>query len=176
MGWDARVLTAAPLVTGPPPATAVTLPGVEWVTVAELTDDGGPVVDVSTSTTYARGHVPGAVWATRRDLVEADELDGAVVVSEDGGVAAFAAAEAAARRGVRRRVLAGGTAAWREAGRDLTAAGATWWSTPSDVYVRPYVGTSVDRAVMQAYLDWEHGLVAQLERDGTHRFRVLGGR
>jgi hypothetical protein len=29
---------------------------------------------------------------------------------------------------------------------------------------------------MQAYLDWEHGLVAQLERDGTHRFRVLGGR
>jgi len=26
---------------------------------------------------------------------------------------------------------------------------------------------------MQAYLDWEYGLVAQLERDGTHGFRVL---
>jgi hypothetical protein len=26
---------------------------------------------------------------------------------------------------------------------------------------------------MQAYLDWEYGLVAQLARDGTHRFRVL---
>jgi hypothetical protein len=26
---------------------------------------------------------------------------------------------------------------------------------------------------MQAYLDWEFGLVAQLERDGTHGFRVI---
>ncbi len=25
---------------------------------------------------------------------------------------------------------------------------------------------------MQAYLDWEFGLVAQLERDGTHGFAV----
>ena len=28
---------------------------------------------------------------------------------------------------------------------------------------------------MQAYLDWEHGLVAQLKRDGTHGFTVLAG-
>ncbi len=26
---------------------------------------------------------------------------------------------------------------------------------------------------MQAYLDWEFGLVQQLERDGTHGFWVL---
>jgi len=26
---------------------------------------------------------------------------------------------------------------------------------------------------MQGYLDWEFGLVAQLERDGTHGFQVL---
>jgi len=26
---------------------------------------------------------------------------------------------------------------------------------------------------MQAYLDWEYGLVAQLERDGTHGFFVI---
>jgi hypothetical protein len=26
---------------------------------------------------------------------------------------------------------------------------------------------------MQAYLDWEYGLVAQLERDGTHGFYVI---
>jgi hypothetical protein len=34
----------------------------------------------------------------------------------------------------------------------------------------------VDPAVTQAYLDWEHGLVAQLERDGTYGFTVLTGR
>ncbi|ORU01593.1 glpE, partial [Klebsiella pneumoniae] len=26
---------------------------------------------------------------------------------------------------------------------------------------------------MQAYLEWEYGLVDQLARDGTHGFRVL---
>jgi len=93
-------------------------------------------------------------------------------------VAAFTAAEAAARRGARLRVLAGGTAAWRSAGRRLAdgAIDGRWSSAPDDVYVRPYVGTSVAPAVMQAYLDWEHGLVAQLGHDGTHRFWVLGAR
>ena len=42
-----------------------------------------------------------------------------------------------------------------------------------DVYRRPYEGTDVDPAVMQAYLDWEYGLVGQLGRDGSHGFWVL---
>ena len=42
-----------------------------------------------------------------------------------------------------------------------------------DVYRRPYEGTGVHPDAMQAYLDWEYGLVGQLERDGTHGFRVL---
>jgi len=40
-------------------------------------------------------------------------------------------------------------------------------------YRRPYEGTDNPAAAMQAYLDWEFGLIAQLERDGTHFFRVL---
>jgi rhodanese-related sulfurtransferase len=40
-------------------------------------------------------------------------------------------------------------------------------------YKRPYEGTDNPVSAMQAYLDWEYGLVAQLERDGTHVFRVL---
>ncbi|OXH81547.1 glpE, partial [Burkholderia multivorans] len=28
-------------------------------------------------------------------------------------------------------------------------------------------------AAMQAYLDWEYGLVDQLKRDGTHHFSVI---
>jgi hypothetical protein len=39
-------------------------------------------------------------------------------------------------------------------------------------YKRPYEGTDSPRSAIQAYLDWELGLVAQLERDGTHGFRV----
>nr|MBA2817080.1 Sulfurtransferase [Candidatus Pantoea persica] len=41
-----------------------------------------------------------------------------------------------------------------------------------DHYRRPYEGTDIGSAVMQAYLEWEYGLVAQLDRDGTHGFRV----
>jgi hypothetical protein len=42
-----------------------------------------------------------------------------------------------------------------------------------DRYRRPYEGTDAPREAMQAYLDWEFGLVEQLRRDGTHGFRVL---
>ena len=40
-------------------------------------------------------------------------------------------------------------------------------------YKRPYEGTDNAAAAMQAYLEWEFGLVAQLERDGTHGFIVI---
>ena len=45
--------------------------------------------------------------------------------------------------------------------------------SPIDVYKRPYEGTDIDAQAMQAYLEWEYGLVAQLERDGTHGFHVI---
>lgn len=44
---------------------------------------------------------------------------------------------------------------------------------PALRYRRPYEGTQASRAAMQAYLDWEHGLVEQLRRDGTHGFFVI---
>ena len=40
-------------------------------------------------------------------------------------------------------------------------------------YKRPYEGTDNPRAAMQAYLEWEFGLVEQLDRDGTHGFHVI---
>jgi len=44
---------------------------------------------------------------------------------------------------------------------------------PAHRYRRPYEGTNVDEHAMQAYLDWEYGLVDQLRRDGTHGFYVI---
>ena len=35
------------------------------------------------------------------------------------------------------------------------------------------VGTDVDTRAMQAYLDWEFGLVEQLQRDASHGFFVI---
>jgi len=44
---------------------------------------------------------------------------------------------------------------------------------PSQRYRRPYEGTDVNTSAMQAYLDWEFGLVEQLRRDATHGFFVI---
>ena len=40
-------------------------------------------------------------------------------------------------------------------------------------YARPYEGTDASPTATQAYLDWEYGLVAQLERDQSHGFFVI---
>ena len=44
---------------------------------------------------------------------------------------------------------------------------------PAHRYRRPYEGTEVSTAAMQAYLDWEYGLVEQLRRDASHGFFVI---
>ena len=70
-------------------------------------------------------------------------------------------------------MLAGGTAAWAEQGLPLETGPGRLASPLIDRYRRPYEGTDNQREQMQAYLDWEYGLVAQLGRDGTHGFKVL---
>ncbi|WP_367880387.1 hypothetical protein [Acinetobacter baumannii] len=42
-----------------------------------------------------------------------------------------------------------------------------------DRYKRPYEGTDNSIQAMQDYLEWEYGLVAQLNTDGTHGFFVV---
>jgi hypothetical protein len=65
--------------------------------------------------------------------------------------------------------------AWIEYGLNESAItrSTRFLASPIDVYKRPYEGTDNPREAMQAYLDWEFGLVAQLERDGTHNFYVI---
>jgi hypothetical protein len=71
-------------------------------------------------------------------------------------------------------VLEGGNAAWAAQGLPLEHGAQRLASERIDRYRRPSEGTDAPREAMQAYLDWEFGLVAQLGRDGTHGFKVLG--
>jgi rhodanese-related sulfurtransferase len=189
MGWQVALWPpdpAVPAEAGPwrpalPPLPEVTLTGPaqldDWLHAGEAL-----VIDVDTSRRFLDGHVPGAVWALRADLpgrLASGLLDRdsgpvrLVLTSADGILAAFAAADVPQPAQGALTVLAGGTAGWASSGRPLRAGPGEMLSPPVDVYRRPYEGTDVDPAVMQAYLDWEHGLVAQLERDGTHGFTVL---
>jgi rhodanese-related sulfurtransferase len=188
MGWQVALWPpdpAGPVETGPWRPALPPLPGVPLVDPATVADwlraGQALVVDLDTSRRYLGGHVPGAVWALRADLsgdlasALRDRATCLVLTSADGVLAAFAAADLRPRARAAVVVLDGGTAAWAGSGRPLSAGPGEMLSPPADVYRRPYEGTDAGPAVMQAYLDWEHGLVAQLERDGTHGFTVLTG-
>jgi rhodanese-related sulfurtransferase len=201
MNWDVAIVEASPpdeAETGdwiparppvpaapavPPPALAAPDEVDGW-----LRDGRATVIDIDTSLRFRAGRVPGALWALRTDLpriIQASAGHRVVLASADGYLAAWAASDLASRHsgtgsGDQRRpgvaVLTGGTDAWARSGRSLESGDPgddALLSEPVDVYRRPYEGTDVDAAVMQAYLDWEYGLVAQLERDGTHGFSVL---
>ncbi len=138
---------------------------------------GTMVLDLSRSLAFRAGHVPGALWGIRTRLTRVRErLAGAsevVVTSEDGRLAALAATEIAVLSGARVRVMAGGMAAWRQAGLPVEADR----TIPPDeacvdVYLRPYDRNSGIEAAMKEYLSWEIDLVHEIERDGTVRFGV----
>jgi hypothetical protein len=120
------------------------------------------------------GHLPGAWFVVRANLGKAlDRLPAGrrlVLTSCDGILARYAAADLTVRPVA---VLAGGTAAWKAAGLPVETGLDRSVEDVDDVYKRPYEGTDNASAAMQAYLDWEFGLVEQLARDGTHGFQVL---
>ena len=179
MGWEAYVvrgaLEAEELVSGPGPAGPAGVPAPALVAPPELEalvgSERALVVDLADSRTFRRGHLPGAWHAVRADLPERlaalPPRPVTVLTSPDGMLAAFAAEDVEGDV----RVLDGGTAAWTAAGHGLVP-GEEDRIAPNvnDVWLRPYDrGTGVEDA-MQAYLDWEIDLVAQLARDGTARF------
>ncbi len=190
--------TAGRLERGPWAAERPRLPDVlmagpalvaDWLRAGEAR-----VVDVDTSRRFLAAHVPGAAWALRTDMSRPELIDRLdrldrparpgrpgrtrriVLASSDGYLACWAAADlqpALSEAGIDVVALAAGTEGWARSGRPLVSGPAEMLSPVADVYRRPYEGTGVDPAVMQAYLDWEYGLADQLRRDGTHGFAVL---
>ncbi|KUZ99891.1 sulfurtransferase [Burkholderia ubonensis] len=189
MGWDVRVVEAGARAfgeTGQPPRDVPAAPGVAEVSPAtlagwlrEAAPDEIAIVDVTASANYVKRHIPGAWFAVRAQLRDALAAIPAarryVFTCGSSLLARFAAADARALLPASAQivVLAGGTAAWIDAGLPVEAGDTRLASPRIDRYRRPYEGTDNAAAAMQAYLDWEFGLVDQLKRDGTHHFRVI---
>lgn len=135
------------------------------------------MIDLTSSVNYARKHIPGAWFALRSRLNEAlariPRAGRYVLTCGSGWLAGFAAPDLVGLTESDVYVLDGGTEAWQAAGLPLEESAARLASPPIDRYRRPYEGLDAPVSAMQAYLDWEHGLVEQLRRDGTHHFRVL---
>jgi rhodanese-related sulfurtransferase len=130
--------------------------------------------DVRTPEEYRAGHLPGFRSAPGGQLVQ--EIDhfapvrGArVVLADDLAVRADMTASWLAQMAWEVYVL-------DSAFEDRVAGEGAQALPPRSSqgrYQRPYEGTDASPAAMRAYLDWEFGLVAQLERDQSHGFFVI---
>jgi rhodanese-related sulfurtransferase len=130
--------------------------------------------DIRDADEYAAGHISGFRHYPGGQLVQ--EIDMAapvrgarILLTDNMAVRADMTASWLAQMGWETYVLDGGYDGALEATPPLVSPK----PEPSQRYRRPYEGTDVDTGAMQAYLDWEYGLVEQLRRDETHGFFVI---
>ena len=130
--------------------------------------------DVRSEEEYTAGHLAGFRHYAGGQLVQ--EIDMAapvrgalIVLTDDRRVRADMTASWLAQMGWEVYVLEGGYDGKLEIGPPLVIPK----PDPSHRYRRPYEGTDIKESAMQAYLDWEYGLVEQLRRDGSHGFFVI---
>lgn len=144
---------------------------------AALADDREPVtvIDLGSSVSYERCHIPGALWCVRARLARAlDGLAGRVVLtSADGLLARVALPQARALTGADVQALAGGTDRWMAEGRATASGLERVVGETDDVWYKPYEHRGAHERFMRDYLTWEVALVEQIERDGTTRFRTF---
>jgi len=186
MGWrDVAVLEggleSGGLETGAsqPPMPELAIQSVQTISAsnlqAKIQDGSVTVVDLATSLEYRAAHIPGAWWAIRARLPEAlGKIDGKgalVFTSPDGKLAHLAAGDAQALTDRPVLLLDGGTNAWRTADGSLREGFENMADDNNDVLYKAYDHTENIEFHMQEYLSWETGLVEQIERDGTARFR-----
>lgn len=143
------------------------------------------VLDFSTSLEYRRGHIPSAWWALRGRLQTVVEQLQALPVTPtrlictaaQDALAHLAAADLAAlcpqSMNLTIAVLAGGNAAWREAGYPFSQDDEQFTSEPNEVWYKPYEHRGAVEQAMRDYLTWEVNLVEQIERDGDASFNPL---
>ena len=130
--------------------------------------------DVRSAEEYAAGHIAGFRHYPGGQLVQETDMAAPVrgariLLADDIGPRADMTASWLAQMGWEIYVLEGGFDRELEQG----APPAIPPADPAHRYKRPYEGTDNAAAAMQAYLDWEFGLVDQLARDGTHGFTVI---
>ena len=130
--------------------------------------------DVRDAEEYSAGHLKGFRHYPGGQLVQ--EIDMAapvrgarIVLTDNMSIRADMTASWLAQMGWDVFVLDGGYSGALEAGAPQVVPK----PDPAHRYRRPYEGTDATAEKMQAYFDWEYGLVAQLARDGTHGFFVI---
>jgi rhodanese-related sulfurtransferase len=179
MGHDAVVLdgglseaNAAALVQGDAAWQPPALSGIDAAALHNGLPHGQTqVFDLRSSAAYRAGHIPGARWATRRQLAGVRGVH-VVLVDDDPAVSALAAVDVREHGAASVQRLDGGIPAWHAAGYPLEATPAL----PTDAERIDYLFFVHDRHdgnldAARGYLAWEVGLVAQLDAQERAAFK-----
>jgi len=180
MGCEVAVLTDgihAPLTAPVPQKPPLpTLPSVTITGLQNMIQTGTcSVFDVGPSMNYRKAHIPGSRWSIRPRIVHdaQNARTPIVLVAADADVARLAATELITAGLTDIRLLAGDVTTWTQAGHAAT----TSPDVPPDADCIDYLFFVHDRhagnrAAMRQYLDWETGLMAQLEARDLAVFRL----
>jgi rhodanese-related sulfurtransferase len=144
----------------------------------ESPDENIAVIDLASSTFFKQKHIPDAWWAIRSRLqVEAAKLPSVrkVVLTSEDGVLAHLAQKDLTESDFKPElvVLDGGTKSWIDAGLPVSEGMGKTLSDLDDTWYMPYMHPDAPDELKRAYFEWEYGLVAQIERDGTAKYRIF---
>ena len=136
------------------------------------------LIDVGSSETYREGHIPDSLWVPRSRISLAEKHNGSpahvVIISENASLSQNTLSDArAVWPNANVVILSGGCSAWTESGLPTESGMKDALCVADDVWYKPYEDTEADPAAMQAYFDWEYGLVAKISRDGDAHFQVV---
>lgn len=133
------------------------------------------LVDLRGSMDYRKAHAAGAKWSVRPRLAQdlLDERRPAVIFADDVAAASWAVETEWPAGMERPRLLEGGLDAWRNAGFAVEATS----DEPPDADCIDFLFFVHDRhdgnkEAARRYLDWETGLVAQLDEREIAAFRL----
>ena len=163
-------------------------PAPRAVDVAKLAEmlemNATTVVDVAGSSSYMKGHIPGAWFISRSRLEESIKImppsPSFVVTGNDTALAALTAQDLAKLTGNPVSVLAGGNAAWRKAGLALKSGMEKAATAVNDIFVQPFLWGQLEpaspefRKAADDYLTWELQLPEQLNRAKETDFKMPG--
>ena len=132
-------------------------------------------IDLRSSTSFRKGHVPGSHWSIRPRLVAAaGQTTGRIVlIADDTALAQLGAIDLSEAGFTAMKCLEGGVGAWTAAGYPIEASP----GMPPDADRIDYLFFVHDRhagnrEAMKQYLAWETGLLAQLDEQDRASFKV----
>lgn len=142
--------------------------------ILQISGSGAQVIDIRNSQAFRRAHIPGALWANRARLDVIPNDCPLILCADDAVAADYLARDLRSRGATINGLLEGGLAAWQSAGQPIAATP----DQPADgecidflFFVHDRHDGNLDAA--RRYLEWETGLIAQLDPEELQSFRLI---